>query len=47
MAILEKELKSTVKFGEIEYGETRFAEIDNPFLREYEKALREYFKNWI
>ena len=47
MAILEKELTSTVSFGEIKYGETKFAEIDNPFLEEYEKALMNYFKTWI
>ena len=47
MAILEKELKSTVTFGEIEYGETKFAEIDNPLLEEYERAFRDYFKTWI
>ena len=44
MAILENEIKSAEIYGEIEYGENRFAEIDNPLLEEYEKAFRDYFK---
>ena len=47
MAILEKEVKSTETYGEIEYGETRFAEIDNFLLEEYENAFRDYFRAWI
>ena len=47
MSILEKELGSIVIFGEIKYGETKFAEIDNPLLEDYERALKDYFKTWI
>lgn len=32
MTIIEIELESAANFGEIEYGESRFAEIDNPLL---------------
>ncbi len=45
MSILELELISN--FGEIKYGETKFAEIENSLLEDYERAFRDYFKNWI
>ena len=47
MTILESELESATNFGEIEYGESKFAEIDNPLLEDYERAFRDYFKTWI
>ena len=47
MTILEIELESATNLGEIEYGELKFAEIDNPLLEDYERAFRDYFKNWI
>ncbi len=47
MAILELESEFTSNFGEIEYGEINFAEIDNPLLEDYERAFKDYFKNWI
>lgn len=47
MSVLEKELEPVISFGDIEYGEKKFAEIDNPLLKEYERAFRDYFKNWL
>jgi hypothetical protein len=47
MSILERELKSTMIFGENEYGETKFAEIDNLFLKDFERAFMNYFTTWI
>jgi len=47
MSVLERSLKSTINFGEIEYGEAKFAEIDNPILEEFERALMDYFTTWI
>lgn len=47
MLILERELESTKTFEAIYYGETKFAEINNPLLEEYEKKFIVYFTTWI